>query len=350
MPDNCDPDTWVSLELFARVGGGYKADRLLRGGMDPAQADVLTGARLCAAVNWMEVDQCYEVIQGGGSMEPAQAGSDSGQLARALFAKASIGQMRRLTALPRAILTRATISPARLMALIVVMERKSWDAIPIVPAWIRARSWVEVRCHCVQIRELIAGDQGSAYRQIQTALFGAMERIIPELEQFTDWETLRPETRIDGDLRAKAELIGISTVLPTGPWVEDLLKGLKRLTTDSYCTLQPRDGFCETVLDGHDSQLLLAIGMSTAQTVPDFLAMLNTALREAMQTDLVLTRITTSKAMGGGKGQQVKIIHFPPTSDQAEIAVGINAYALLLRHRERPTVELNLGREGETPV
>ena len=71
-----------------------------------------------------------------------------------------------------------------------------------------------------------------------------------------------------------------------------------------------------------------------------------------MQTDLVLTRITSSKAMGGGRGQQVKTIHFPPapTSDQAEMAVGINAFALLLRYRERPTVELNLGREGKTPL
>lgn len=103
--------------------------------------------------------------------------------------------------------------------------------------------------------------------------------------------------------------------------------------------------------DGARRPRQTAIGMSTQQTVPDFLAMLNEALRETMQTDLVLTRITMSKAVGGGRpaGED---IHFksPPTSDQAEIAVGINAFTLLLRHWELQTVELNLDREGETPV
>jgi hypothetical protein len=350
ISDNCDPDTWEGLISFVDKGGKYRANRGLRGGMDPSHANVLRATRLSADRKWTEIDRYYAVLQEGQQLDPADEGSDEGQLATALFAKTSIGQMSALAALPPAILARAMVTPARIMALQVVMERGPWDPLPTVPDWIGDKRFIEIRFNNVRARELAASEQGNSYRQVQTALFGALGRIAPALEPFSDWEILRPETKIDGDMRAKPELIGITAVVPTGSWVIDLLKGSSRLTTGSYCTLQPRDGFCEAMLDFHDSRLLLAIGMSTQQEAPVFLAMLNEAFREAMGTDLVQARITTSKAVGGGKGHQVKIVHFPITSDQAEIAVGIDAFTLLLRHRERPTIELKLGRRGETPV
>ena len=78
--------------------------------------------------------------------------------------------------------------------------------------------------------------------------------------------------------------------------------------------------------------------------------MLNGAFREALHTDLVLTRITTSKWAGGGKGQKGKATYHQPTDEQAEIAVGISALPLLLQSRKGPTILLNLGRETEFPV
>ena len=115
-------------------------------------------------------------------------------------------------------------------------------------------------------------------------------------------------------------------------------------------TLSPRDGFCEAILESHDSRLLIGIGMATRQSIPAYCAMLNGALRAALQTDLVMTRITTSKWTGGGKGQKGKITHHLPTDEQAEIAVGISAISLILQNRRGPTILLSLGRESESPV
>ena len=60
---------------------------------------------------------------------------------------------------------------------------------------------------------------------------------MPALAVFADWENLRPKTKVDGDLRATAEYIGLTTVIPTGPWVAELLKGNITLTTASYMKL-----------------------------------------------------------------------------------------------------------------
>jgi hypothetical protein len=114
----------------------------------------------------------------------------------------------------------------------------------------------------VQPSELLPGKHHShSFRQMQTAAFAALQQSVAALPSFGDWEDLRPETKVDGNLRALAEYIGITTVLPTGSWIEELLKGCITLTTASYMTLCPRDGFCEAVLDGPDSRLLISIGM-----------------------------------------------------------------------------------------
>jgi hypothetical protein len=49
------------------------------------------------------------------------------------------------------------------------------------------------------------------------------------------------------------------------------------------------------VLDGPDSRLLISIGIATRQPIPVYCVLLNGAFRDALHTDLVLTRIKTSK-------------------------------------------------------
>jgi hypothetical protein len=143
---------------------------------------------------------------------------------------------------------------------------------------------------------------------------------------------------------------GITTVLPTGSWIEELLKGRISLKTASYMTLSPKDGFCEAVLDGPDSRLLISIGIATRQSISAYCTLLNGAFRDALHTDLVLNRITTSKWAWGGKGQKGKGTFHKPTDEQAEIAIGISVISLILQRRKGPTLLLNLGREGEFPV
>ena len=345
------PFSWESLSKFVRIGGHYRVTTLLRGGMDPGHAEILTEVRFHLATGWEEVDAYCIMIQNEEDPGEDITSSYHWKLAQALAAKTCIGQMCSLAALPPQLQARAQMSPARIVGLQVVMERKEWDPIPQLPAWVSAKDWVEVRFSNVQPRELLPGENHShSFRQMQTALFAVLERLVPALASFTEWEELRPETKVDGDLRAMSEYIGITTVIPNGPWVADLLKGRITITTGSYTTLSPREGFCEAVLDGPDSRLLIGIGAATMQTIPTFCALLNGAFRKALQTDLVLTRITTSKWAGGGKGQKGKITHHQPTDEQAEVAVGINVIPLILQNRKGPTLLLNLGRESEFPV
>ena len=125
--------------------------------MEPAQAEALTKLRLASTLDWAEVDACYAIIVKGEEPGQGRERSDTWQTAQALCAKATIGQMNGIAAppVPGQNQLRATISPARIVARQVVMERTVWDLIPHVPEWISAKDWVEVRFSNVQPRELL---------------------------------------------------------------------------------------------------------------------------------------------------------------------------------------------------
>ena len=218
-----EPLSWNSLTKFARIGGQYRVTTPLRGGMD--HSVLLETVKFHAKLDWTELDGNFSRIQS--AEDPGQDGvrSDSWVLAQALTAKFSLCQMVSLASLPTTLLARAQMSPARVVALQVVMERKAWDPTPMVPAWVLAKDWVEVRFNNVRPRELLPGEhQSHSFRSIQTALFAALEQRVAALASFEDWEDIRSETKVDGDLRTKAEFIGLTTVIPTGPWVADLLR------------------------------------------------------------------------------------------------------------------------------
>jgi hypothetical protein len=44
VPDDGEPDSWETLELFVRKGGQYKANRRLRGGAAREQARAIVNA------------------------------------------------------------------------------------------------------------------------------------------------------------------------------------------------------------------------------------------------------------------------------------------------------------------
>jgi hypothetical protein len=116
------------------------------------------------------------------------------------------------------------MSSARIVAIQVVMEWKAWDPVQMLPVWVLAKDWVDLRFNNVQPRELLPGEHHShSFRQMQTAVFAALQQSVAALASFGDWEDLRPETKVDGDPLAKAEYIGITTVVPTGSWIEELL-------------------------------------------------------------------------------------------------------------------------------
>ena len=115
--------------------------------------------------------------------------------------------------------------------------------------------------------------------------------------------------------------VGAVFVLPVGAWIGRLLMGHLAVMPLSYLTVQPRQGFCEVVLEKEDSQMLRAIGLSVRNSEKQYCEMLNRAFRVADETELVMTRFVTAKVTMGGKGQgkQRKTTHLEPNCPNAEL-------------------------------
>ena len=76
------------------------------------------------------------------------------------------------------------------------------------------------------------------------------------------------------------------------------------VTPLNYQTVQPRQDFCQVMLEKEDSQMLQAIGLSVRHSEKRYCEMLNRAFRVAYDTEFVTTRFVTAKVTMGGKGKQ----------------------------------------------
>ena len=57
---------------------------------------------------------------------------------------------------------------------------------------------------------------------------------------------------------------------------------------------------------------------------------LDSALRNTLSTDCALTRISTSKNIGGGKYQKGSALYFTPDSPEAALMIGLNSMSILI--------------------
>ena len=122
------------------------------------------------------------------------------------------------------------------------------------------------------------------------------------------------------------------------------------VTPLNYQTVQPRQGFCQVMLEKEDSQMLQAIGLSVHHSEKRYCEMLNRAFRVAYDTEFVTTLFVTVKVTMGGKGKQRITTHLEPNSPYAKWAVGINVMSVIVKSRQASKLCLSLGCQGETPV
>ena len=89
-----------------------------------------------------------------------------------------------------------------------------------------------------------------------------------------------------------------------------------------------------------DEQLLRAIGNCLQIMANRFRALLNTALRTSFRIDCVLTRISTSRYVGGGKGKKFHTLSFTPDSPEAELMLFMDDMSVLIVRQLGPSITL----------
>ena len=342
------PGSWESLAAFVRKGGAYRLIQLLRGGMDPAAQDPVQGCVLGPNLDWTALDLAYSALQEGPA--PPDPLSDEQRLAQRPFASVTLTQMDLLRALPEKFAPRLNISAVRVAALQCAGAKPVGDTGGI-PTWVQQDRFIEVRLNLIEVNSLIdGGNPQDLYSRMQEAIRRELERACPELALALDWSLFRQECRIDMDNKSPGKFVGAVFVLPVGAWIGGLLRGHLAVTPLSYLTVQPRQGFCEVMLEKEDSQMLRAIGLSVRHSEKRYCEMLNWAFRVAYDTEFVTTRFVTAKVTIGGKGKQRKTTHLEPNSPDAELAVGIDVMSVIVKSRHASKICLSLGCQGETPV
>jgi hypothetical protein len=294
------------------------------------------------SIPWEAVDADLIRVRKGEA--PESQDSPTYALAQALFANIKLGQLEPLDALPDATRARGRISPARMAALSIVMKRAQLDSAPQTPSWATTGEWVELRLNGIRFDVLdIPTEAPNMQDQLMSALFRKLVGLVPELlTPSTRWTRISRCLRLDVDWKAPG-VFSARLQLPQGPWIPAMLEGKIEIVTDSYMTLAPHEGYCEVEIDSAGGRLLRAIGRCLDISEPHFRALLNTTMRMAFNSESASARISNSRYTPGVKGQKAITRYFHPSSEEADIVVGIDAISVLLSGRTGPTVTVRLG-------
>ena len=336
------PYDWEGLGRFVEEGGTARLQCHLPAGMDSG-SELLQKTQLNEdSIPWDAVDA--DLIRVRRGEEPESQDSPTYALAKALFANIKLGQLEPLDALPDDIRARGLISPARMAALAIVVKRAQLDMAPPTPSWVATGQWVELRLNSIRFDVLdISGEAPNMQEQLTSALFRKLVGLVPELlTPSTRWTRISRCLRLDADWKAPG-VFSARLQLPQGPWIPALLEGRIAILTDSYFTLAPHEGYCEVEIDSAGGRLLRAIGRCLNISEHHFRALLNTTMRLAFNSESASARISTSRFIPGVKGQKSTTRYFHPSSDEADIVVGIDAMSVLMVGRTGPTVTVRLG-------
>jgi len=336
------PHDWEQLVRFVEEGGIARLQCRLPGGMDPG-LELLHKTQLTEdSIPWEAVDA--DLIRVRRGEEPESQDSQTYELARALFAHIKLGQLDPLDALPADTRARGQISPARMAALAIVVQRAQLDLAPPTPGWVATGQWVELRLNGIRFDALdIPSEAPNMQEQLTSALFRKLVGLVPELlTPSTRWTRISRCLRLDADWKAPG-IFSARLQLPQGPWISAMLEGRITILTDCYVTLAPHEGYCEVEIDSAGCRLLRSIGQCLAISEPHFRALINTNMRMAFNSESASARISNSRYTPGTKGQKATTRYFHPSSDEADIVVGIDAMSVLLLGRTGPTVTVRLG-------
>jgi hypothetical protein len=151
LPKRDWPTAWSDLVEHVRRGGSFRTTAVLRGGMDPAEAQrLLDATTFNGALQWEEIDKFLVHVRSGVPIPQSDMRKDSARLAQALGGCIALQQWDALStmlgALPSDVTSGFVLTPARLAALYVEISRRNL-APAATPAWVSAASYVELRVH-----------------------------------------------------------------------------------------------------------------------------------------------------------------------------------------------------------
>lgn len=341
------PEDLEQLAELARQGITCIMRVRLRGGMDgaaPADAHVSFGPEL----DWTAVEAELTALTTG---KPSPTGNARHYgAARQLHA---IYRPERWGAFPPPTSIRGLCTPARLLALGAVIERRRMELTDCsLDSWIHTGEGVDVRIN--DLRAAALGTVGASMDEVQTQLAAAVATI-PGMDTSVHYDvgSLRKSIRVDGNL-SRTDSVGSATlIIAQGPWVGELLRGTRELVPGSYVTLAACGSMTEVLLDPNTSGVLKAIKAGLDLDSRTFRRLIEGALKRAFATTMCLVRITNSHAStagdGGGKSKP-KREFYHPDSASSRIAFSIDAGSLLSVYRNHTHIPLHLGLPGEFPV
>ena len=316
--------------------------------MDLAQQqDLLKNTKFDDSLRWEDLDAALAALRHGHPLpNPASPIND---VARALWARTGLDQWDSLQRLSGQT-TQGLISPARMAALKVVVERFPDARMANPPAWVTEGSWTGIRINQLSANDLLGGNipPFGLKDHIKDVVLSALTELVPAMlsSPAFDKPSMEESLSFEGDVTHG--YFSIMFAIPCGDWVPCLLTGQVSLTPHSYVTVLPVGTFAEVPLSGKDCSILKAIGHGLGVGDHAFRMVLNDAWRHAFDTDFATTRFTTSRAFGHGKDRQT--VSFLPGSQESVIVVGLDLIKLVYARRHVWTADVHLGFGDENPV
>lgn len=356
LPRDAWPTSWEGLVQHVRHGGFFRSSPVLRGGMDDEQQRVLDNTVFDENLPWDELDQAMAGLRSGQPVPP-QVSPDVTRLAQVLVGQVPLQQWDRLSGFMRSlhpnVLENILMTPARLAALRVLaqrMEKNRPDPAP-PPAWVFEAPFTDLRFHNLSPEAFVPGVTRELKEQLLDAILNRLLSVAPEIKQ----HPLYKLQDIRGDMRLELNnkepgYFSLTAILPTGPYITDLYKGVRSLAEGSFCTIGPTDLYIETEVSNLDRQVLFTIMDALELDQTTFRLILDESLGKAFNSNIVRSRNATVRFVEGNRGGKRTMEHVDPGSLESRLLVTLDGTSLLLARRHLTSLPLRLGWGQEFPV
>ena len=352
LPKRDWPTAWSDLVEHVRKGGAFRTTAVLRGGMDPSEAQRLLDATIFnGALQWEEIDRFLVQVRSGVPIPESDMRKDSARLAQALSGCIALQQWDALSTmlgtLPSDVTSGFALTPARLAALYVEISRRNL-ALAATPAWVSAASYVELRVHHLSPSTFGCDPRRTKELrgQLEDAITNRILSLLPALKDHAGFrlQDLRGDIRLEISYKAIQvnDLFSATLVLPTGPWIDDLIQGKVSMGGNSFCTMAPVDLYVETELSPVDQQVLRALRNALGMDSKTFRLLLNEAFTAACLGD-ARTREATVHFTSTGNSSRRTMEHVAPGSPESSILVTLDGTNLILARRNHTRLPLQLG-------
>jgi hypothetical protein len=173
------PASWDEFSSFVEDGGFFRVGARLRGGMDPARKHRLDAVRFDSGTDWPMLDRCLESLRQQAPM-PAEAGQEQRAIAELMAEAMPLRQWQLMETVP-GIQGRCNATPARMMALALLLARPRAQGRAGVAAGVQPGRHVELRFNSVQPPPAPASGGGISMDTIRDEILGKLEELAPAM-------------------------------------------------------------------------------------------------------------------------------------------------------------------------